>query len=164
MAAVDHAASLHDVSAEAGPYQTDLLPTGGTGLCLFAAGFLGINDAIHMWRAGMSGDLIDTDGERLDEMGVIYDPMRWNVRNADAWRWSEEVANLGYQWDVVSVDSFTGDIEPRVLASLPLWCSLARSLVTVTLGRGQDYRVPDGWQEDTMRRSALASWLVLTRV
>jgi len=163
MAAVAHASSLEEIAAEACPYPAELLPQGGTGLCLFAAGFLGQNDAIHMWGAGMTVFLVDTDQERLVEMTSLYPP-DWNLAVCDAWdfaqRWASIFRPSGS--DVVSVDNFTGEIEPRVLNDLPLWCSLARRMVTVTLGNGATYEVPDGWQATTMRRSPLASWLVLT--
>lgn len=159
MVAVAHAASLEDIAVEACPYPTHLLPRGGTGLCLFAAGFLGQNDAIHMWQAGMDVTCVDTDEERVREMRSLY-PDDWTFVIEDAWRFEKVATDI---YDVVSVDNFTGKIEPRVLGSLPLWCALARSLVTVTLGRGADYEVPAGWNSTTMRRSPLASWLVLTR-
>ena len=159
MAAVAQAASLEEVLMEACPYPSHLLPRGGTGLCLFAAGFLGQNDAIHMWQAAMDVTCVDTDDERLREMRSLY-PDDWTFLVGDAWGF-EKVADKVY--DVVSIDNFTGGIEPRVLASLPAWCSLARSVVTVTLGRGSEYEVPVGWNATTMRRSPLASWLVLTR-
>ena len=146
------------------PYPVELLPQGGTGLCLFAAAFLGENDAAHMRDAGMDVFLVDIDKERLVEMRKLYSDESM-VAVCDAWEFAEKWARIFRPagWDVVSVDNFTGEIEPRVLKSLPLWCSLARSLVTVTLGNGQRYEVPEGWNANTMRRSPLASWLVLTR-
>jgi len=129
---------------------------------LFAAGFLGQNDAIHMWRDGMRVTCVDRDQDRLEEMRGLY-PDDWLFLPGDAWASAADWRAQDARWDVVSVDNFTGEIEPRVLDSLPLWCSLARRLVTVTLGNGSGYVVPDGWRGRTMRRSPIASWLVLTR-
>lgn len=146
---------------EAGPYPSLRLPVGGTGLCLFAAAFLGAQDAIHMHRAGMELDLVDTDGDRLREMGDLYPLARRHVQ--DAWAFADDARGLGYMWDVVSVDSWTGEIESRVMGSLGLWCSLADRMVTVTHTRTAGYVIPDGWTGRIMRRSPLANWLVLTR-
>ena len=162
MAAVAQAGSLEEVLREACPYPSHLLPRGGTGLCLFAAGFLGQNDAIHMWQAEMDVLCVDVDEPRLKEMHDLY-PDGWSWCFGDAWDFVDRFGDDMGPWDVVSVDNFTGEIEPRVLASLPAWCSLASSVVTVTLGRGSEYEVPVGWNATTMRRSPLASWLVLTR-
>lgn len=146
---------------EAGPYPSLRLPVGGTGLCLFAAAFLGAQDAIHMQRAGMELDLVDTDGGRLRKMGDLYPLSRRHVQ--DAWSFAEDARDLGYVWDAVSVDTWTGESTMRALGSLGLWCSLAEDMVTVTHTDGAEWFAPDGWNARIMRRSPLANWLVLTR-
>lgn len=146
---------------EPGRYPSRLLPVGGTGLCLFAAAFLGAQDAYHMAIAGMELDLVDADGDRLREMAPLYPLARRHVK--DAWEYAEQAREIGYVWDVVSVDSWTGEIEPRVMGSLDLWCSLASVMVTVTHTDDFEYMVPDGWAGRVFRRTPLANWLVLTR-
>jgi hypothetical protein len=147
-----------------GVYPTDLLREGETGLCLFAAAFLGENDAVHMRDMGMTVDCVDTNGERLLEMRTMY-PEHWLFHERDAWDFARKTDS---RWDVVSVDPFTGGTGDRALADLALWCSLARRLVTITLTNRVSHvafpRTPDGWKWETiMPRSANASWLVLTR-
>lgn len=150
------------IALDAGPYPSMRLPRGGTGLCLFAAAFLGAQDAIHMARAGMELDLVDVDGDRMREMAPLYPLARRHVQ--DAWEFAEQAHDLGYVWDAVSVDSWTGEIEPRVMGSLELWCSLASVMVTVTHTHRSRYVVPHGWTGKVFRRTPLANWLVLTRV
>lgn len=151
---------LDAISAQAREYPAYLLPHRGTGLCLFAAAFLGHNDAIHMARAEMELDLVDTDRARLVHMGLLYDGAR--VWHQDAWEFAEAMRGQADPWDVVSVDTFTGDAERRSLDSLELWCSLARAVVTVTHSSGSGYVVPDGWEAVLFPRSEFVNWLVLT--
>ena len=150
---------LDAISRVARPYPAYLLPEGGTGLCLFAAAFLGHNDAIHMARAEMTVTLVDIS-ERVMEMAHIYDA---DYYYGDAWGFAEYNARSGESWDVVSVDTFTGDTERRSLDSLDLWCSLARTAVTVTHSNGSEYVTPDGWTDELFPRSSDVNWLVLTR-
>lgn len=156
---------LEAIYAEACLYPTHLLREGETGLCLFAAAFLGINDAIHMARAGMFTTCVDIDGDRLAQMAELYYEGAHPIAGiiGDAWSYAEQWQRGKAMFDVVSVDSFTGEIEPRVMASLPLWCSLARRVVTVTHTRGAKYEVPDDWKAEIMLRTPRANWLVLTR-
>lgn len=151
---------LDAISREARPYPAYLLPERGTGLCLFAAAFLGHNDAIHMARAEMDITIVDTDAARLRDMQQLY---QCSMHAGDAWEFAGFMAGQFAQWDVVSVDNFTGDAERRSLASLDLWCSLARTAVTVTHSNGSDYVVPDGWTDGLFERSSDVNWLVLTR-
>lgn len=150
---------LGELSAEARVYPAHLLREGGTGLCLFAARFYGVNDAIHMKRNNMEIDLVDTS-ERVYEMGEIYGA---DAHLHDAWEFAERFASQGMKWDAVSCDTFTGDPMTRSLASLDLWCSLARDVVTVTHTPGAPYTVPDGWKGELFPRNDRVNWLVLTR-
>lgn len=147
---------------EACPYPADLLPEGGTALALFAAGFLGSNDSIHFARKDMLVLCVDTDSKRLDMMADLY-PDDWVFFAGDAWGFAEVAKWRGSMWDVVSVDTFLGDATKRSLQTLDLWCSLARKMVTVTIRRGQEYTVPEGWRAQIFPRSPVASWLVLQR-
>lgn len=156
---------LDAISREARPYPAYLLPEGGTGLCLFAAAFLGHNDAIHMARQEMFVTCIDEDAERLTEMAEIYYEGGHAFAGiiGDAWSYAEQWQRGDAQFDVVSCDTWTGDLERRSLDSLDLWCSLARNAVTVTHSNGSAYTVPDGWTDMLFPRSSDVNWLVLTR-
>lgn len=153
---------LDTISRVARPYPADMLPHGGTGLCLFAAAFLGHNDSVHMARRSMRVTCVDTDADRLAEMQTLY-PDDWEFVATDAWEFAKSAAEAGRTWDIVSVDTFTGDSTDRSLQSLDLWCSLARRAITVTISTEQQYTYQDGWRPSLFRRSDLADWLVLRR-
>jgi hypothetical protein len=153
---------LDKISEVARPYPADLLPEGGTALALFAAAFLGHNDAIHFARKDLIATCVDIDVERLHEMETLY-PSEWMFVDADAWNLADTARELELSWDVVSVDTFTGEATDRSLASLDLWCSLARQMVTATIVNGQEYDVPEGWRAHLHPRSSEVSWLVLQR-
>lgn len=152
---------LGELSAEARVYPAHLLREGGEGLCLFAARFWGVNDAIHMRRNNMQLDLVDTS-KRVLEMAEIYGNGTQAVVG-DAWEGAALARSNGSQWDAVSCDTFTGDPMTRSLNSLELWCSLARDVVTVTHTPGAPYEVPDGWSDFLFPRNDRVNWLVLTR-
>lgn len=149
---------LGEIAGDARTYPVQHLRSGGTGLCLFAARFWGVNDAIHMARNQMTVTLVDTS-ERVVEMADIYGS---EFHHGDAWAFAETAYALGRQWDAVSADSYTGDPERRSLASLSLWCALARDLVTATVTPHAEFEVPLGWKHEIHERSTLANWLVLT--
>ena len=152
---------LAELSAEARAYPVHLLREGGSGLCLFAARFFGVNDAINMARNSMELTLVDTS-DRVLEMGEMYE---CSAHVADAWEFAEEMQGEASEWDAVSVDTYTGDICRRSLDSLELWCSLARDVVTATHVLGMPYTVPDGWSDSLFDRNPKngVNWLVLTR-
>ena len=152
--------------ADRASYPTHLLEGCETGLCLFAAAFLGQNDAAHFEEAGVRTTCVDTDAERLGQMSFYY-PRDWKYFTGDAWRYAEGAAAIGRQWDAISVDPFLGDAGYRALDSLGLWASLARKFVTVTVSsrfRPASARWRDGWRASLHPRSTNASWLVLERV
>lgn len=154
---------LEHVAMQARPYPEHLLEGCETGLCLFAAAFRGHNDAIHFALAGMRATCVDVDGLRLREMATLY-PGDWSWRVMDAWEFAEQQQVEGIMYDAVSVDTFTGDALHRSLASLDLWCSLARKAVTVTITDDIDHvEFPEGWTSSLYPRSDHVSWLVLTR-
>ena len=152
---------LAALSREARDYPVHLLRDGGTGLCLFAARFYGVNDAINMARNRMELTLVDTS-DRVLEMGEMYECDRWQM---DAWEFAEDSRTYELKWDAVSVDTYTGDICRRSLDSLELWCSLAHDVVTATHVLGMPYTVPDGWSDSLFERNPRngVNWLVLTR-
>jgi hypothetical protein len=152
---------LGELFAEARVYPAHLLREAGTGLCLFAARFYGVNDAIHMARQSMLIDLVDTS-TRVFEMSEIYGPDAV-AHHGDAWELAALWKLQGRQWDAVSCDTFTGDPMTRSLNSLELWCSLAKAVVTVTHVPGAPYAVPDGWKGWLFPRNDRVNWLVLER-
>lgn len=155
--------TLEHVAQQARPYPTHVLVGAETGLVLFAAAFQGHNDAVHFAEAGLKTMCVDIDGPRLAEMAQVY-PDDWQFAVDDAWKFADAAYTLGEQWDVVSADTFTGDVMHRSLDSLPLWCSLARRAVTVTLTVGEAYKLPEGWLDTQLyERATGVYWLVLER-
>lgn len=155
-------ATLEHVAMQGRPYPVDKLKGCETGLCLFAAAFLGHNDAVHFAEAGMQTMCVDIDAPRIAQMAMLY-PKTWQFAVDDAWKFAEDAAKVGEQWDAVSVDTFTGEAMDRSLESLELWCSLARKVVTATYIDGATFRVPEGWESDLYERATGVYWLVLTR-
>lgn len=153
---------LDAISQGAQPYPAYLLREGSTGLALFAAAFLGVNDSIHFARQEMTCTCVDSDADRLDKMADLY-PVDWDFVFADAWEFAQASADGGSMWDVVSVDTFTGGSTKRSLASLDLWCSLSTETVTATLVDGQTYDLPEGWNDERFHRARNIYWLVLRR-
>ena len=155
--------TLEHVAMQARPYPTHLLEGCETGLCLFSAAFLGHNDAVHFAEAGLLTTCVDSDGERLREIQELY-PEEWGFFEDDAWEFAERWLDT-VKWDVVSVDTFTGEVEQRSLKSLGLWCALAEKAVTVTVTNQQlgTYTVPVGWTDSLYARTAGVFWLVLQK-
>ena len=159
MAPVTLSGALSEVSRNAREYPVHLLREGGTALCLFAARFYGVNDAVHMARNSMHLTLVDIS-ERVLEMGEMYG---CEAHQEDAWTFAEDAVDT--TWDAVSVDCYTGDANRRALDDLELWCSLANDVVTITHVNGMSYTVPDGWTDGLFERNPRGgvNWLVLTR-
>jgi hypothetical protein len=155
---------LDKISEQARPYPADMLHPGETGLCLFAAAYLGHNDAIHMARKEMTVTCVDVNDQRLVEMEQLY-PDDWEFVVCDAWVFAEHYAATGRTWDIVSVDTFTGDATDRSMDSLELWCSLANRAVvaTISLDGTASWDSPEGWRASMFPRSGKAAWLVLRR-
>lgn len=149
-------------------YPVHLLEGCETGLCLFAAAFLGRNDAAHFEEAHVRTTCVDTDAERLGQMSFYY-PGDWKFLPGDAWEFAESARDIYAQWDAVSVDPFSGDAMTKALGALNLWTSLAIKFVTVGLP-GAPWADPslwlhvgDDWRASVLPRSRAASWLVLER-
>jgi hypothetical protein len=150
------------INEQARPYPSYLIPEAGTALSLFAAGFLGWNDAIHFARAGLTCECVDTDKERLREMSTIY-PSGWSFHVEDAWAFATRAALDGREWDVVSVDPFFGDAADQALHDLGLWTTIATKLLTLTVPADHEPDEVEGWNSSLFPRSGKASWLVMTR-
>lgn len=155
--------SLEHVAMQARPYPRELLADCDTGLVLFAAAFLGHNDAVHFAEAGVRDvTLVDVDGERLGEMAELYRSDEWTFVEDDAFAYSRDARGLGAKYDAVSVDTFTGAAMDRSLDDLCQWTELARRVVTVTALVGSRFSVPLGWNASTLDRGSDAVWLILT--
>ncbi len=155
--------TYQQINEQACPYPAFLLVPGTTGLCCFAAGFYGQNDAIHMARKDMTVTCVDQDTDKLWTMADLY-PEGWEFRAEDAWTFARAATSQGRKWDAVSVDPFLGDAAERVWETLFLWAGLARHLLTVTVKTDTQLNIPDGWSLSSyFPRSSRAAWLVLTR-
>ena len=153
---------LKRISREARPYPADMLTYCETGLCLFAAAFMGVNDAVHYARKGLHTTCVDTNADRLSDMARVY-PEGWEFLVSDAWDFAEECLAADIFYDAVSVDTFLGDATERSMGTLKLWCSIARKCVTATIPAGASPPVPAGWRSYEYPRSTKASWLVMQR-
>lgn len=151
-----------EINLQARPYPSPLLKGMRTGLCLFSAGFLGWNDAIHFCRRGICTTCVDTDAWKTREMETMY-PDAWTFVVEDAWEFALDAK--GQTWDVVSIDPFVGDICDRVWCSRELFLGLARKLVTLTIPRGMEVPEIAGWSSSVFPRGTetVADWLVLQR-
>lgn len=133
-----------------------------TALVVFAAAFMGAQDAIWIHDAGLDATCIDHDARLLDLMRGLY-PSGWEFLEVDAYEWLE-TAEGG--WDVVSVDSPTGHFE-RCAEWLPIFCRLARRLVVIGIGTDTHVEAPDGWEiVECIKRSDYEGgvyWSVLCR-
>jgi hypothetical protein len=76
---------------------------------------------------------VDVDAAKLGEMREIYPPA-WRFVVGDAYAAAEDLRARGEQVDVVVADSWQSDAE-RALGALPLWTSIARSCVLVTISK-----------------------------
>lgn len=138
-----------------------------TALCLFCAEWLGRQDAYWIAQHGMTGTCVDLSGEKLERMAELY-PVGWEFHTADVYDFTAEALKSGAQWDVLTLDPWTGQFE-RCADLLPTWTTLARKVVV--LGHG-NYRLPvppapSGWTHSlSIKRSDFKGgiyWLVYTR-
>ncbi len=150
------------VNANARPYPAYLLPVGGTALGLFAAGYHGWNDVVHFARSDMKITAVDIDTDKLFEMAEIY-PSGCEFVAEDAWEFAEKSRAAGRMWDVVSVDPYFDNDAERAWRSLPLWLSLARETLTLTVHTEGDVTVPNGWEGSYFPRNGNVGWLVMLR-
>lgn len=154
--------TLEHVARDAGAYPVELVEAADSALILFAAAFMGRNDAIHFATEGVRDvTLVDLDAGRLEMMRGLYRDEGWKWIAGDAWEVARELAEAGERFDVVSVDTFTGEAEEKSLGSLGLWTSLANEAVVATASSDSAYRVPTGWSTRIVWRSLHVYWLVL---
>ena len=142
-------------------------PKAETALCLFSAQWLGMQDAYWVAKAGLEGTCVDLQEDKLGQMRELY-PEGWEFVTADVYDFAEESLAEGRQWDVVTLDPWTGQFD-KCANLIRTWTALARQMVI--LGHG-NYRLsapeaPEGWTlVETIRRSDFKGgihWLVFTR-
>lgn len=156
-------ATFDALNREAQPYPSFLLPKdGGTALSLFAAGFWGWNDGIHLIRAGLDIDFVDTDKDKLFEMAALM-PEGYAFHVEDAWEFAELAAIEGREWDVVSVDPFMGNLAARAWETFDLWLEIARKMLTLTVKANIELPEIEGWTASYFPRNARVGWLVMRR-
>jgi hypothetical protein len=151
------------LNRNAQPYPSFLLPKdGGTALSLFAAGFWGWNDGIHLIRAGLTVDFVDTDADRLFEMTLLM-PEGHAFHVDDAYEFASRAGMEGREWDVVSVDPFMGHMQERSWEMLYLWLAIARKMVTLTVRSDVEVPEDDTWTASYFPRNEKVGWLVMRR-
>lgn len=133
-----------------------------TALVLFAAGFLGKQDAFWIAEAGLTATCIDSDAERLGEMMPLY-PYRWAFLHDDAFDYATDTRR---KWDVVTVDCPSGAFA-RCSGMVDVWCSRARVAVVLGTGFRTIVTAPEGWRVTERRRRSSHDggvyWTVLER-
>lgn len=135
------------VTMTATRYPTRVL-TGGDALVLFAAGFLGVQDAAHVRDAGMRATCVDIDGDKIADMAAVY-PSDWEWVVGDVF---DDRMNLR-DWDVVSLDPPTSLFDKCALW-VGTWCDMARRAVVLGTGIGTEVDPPAGWHiTEVMPRS-----------
>lgn len=155
--------TFDQLNRSAQPYPSFLIPEDATtGLSLFAAGFWGWNDGIHLIRAGLTCDFVDTDSHKLWEMATLM-PEGHAFHVQDAFTFAEHAAIEGREWDVVSVDPFMGDMAEKAWEAFYLWLTIARRMVTVTVKSDTNLNAPDGWTTSVFPRNHRAAWMVMRR-
>jgi hypothetical protein len=156
-------ASFDALNHNAQPYPSFLLPKdGGTALSLFAAGFWGWNDGIHLIRADLTVDFVDIDADRLLEMASLM-PEGHAFHVDDAYDFASRAAMEGREWDVVSVDPFMGHMQERSWEMLYLWLTVARKMLTLTVKSDVELPEDDSWTASYFPRNERVGWLVMRR-
>lgn len=148
--------------ADGQAYPREILSECRDALVLFAAGFLGRQDAFWIADAGLNAVCVDYRHEALADMQELY-PAEWVFLQADIYRqprhWETEA-------DLVSVDCPSGHFE-RCADLVGLWTQMARKYVVLGTGADVEIEVPAGWRLNERRfRSDFAGgtyWAVLER-
>lgn len=134
-----------------------------TALVLFAAGFYGTQDAIHVVDAGLDATCVDIRPEKLAVMRDLY-PEGWEFIEGDAFAYAEMTTR---KWDVVTVDCPSGAFV-RAAKEVGLWCKLANEYVILGSGSNTPLKPPAGWTVwDSRKRSEFSGgtfWTVLMRL
>lgn len=147
-------------------YPTKVLEGCESALVLFAAAFLGKQDAFWIAEAGLQADCVDIDEARLAQMADLY-PGDWFFTVMDVFEFAEAAKEAGQQWDVVSIDCPTG-LFSKCAEEVGLWCGLARHAVILGHGGASSRApLPRGWRlTDWRKRSSFMGgvyWAVLEK-
>ena len=144
-------------------YPRELLAECGDALVLFAAGFLGRQDAFWIAEAGLAAICVDVRLNLLHEMAAVYPP-DWQFVVGDVYELA--VFDALASADLVSIDCPSGHFE-QCAGMVDRWCALARRYVVLGTGEHTPLDVPAGWTEIERRyRSDFAGgtyWAVLKR-
>jgi hypothetical protein len=151
---------FEELNRSAQLYPSFLLPTEGTALSLFASGFWGQNDGIHLIRAGLTIDFVDTDKDKLYEMATLM-PAGHSFHVEDAYDFASHAALQSREWDVVSVDPFMGHMQERSWEMLYLWLTITRKMLTLTVKSDIELPETDGWTTSYFPRNHRVGWLVM---
>lgn len=131
-------------------FPLELLQPGDTALVLFAAGFMGVQDAHWIREAGMTATCIDDDPTKLAQMAPLY-PDTWEFLLADAYSFA--LTETTRQWDVVTLDPWTNQMD-KCASFISEWCRMARKAVVIGTGIATYVEAPAGWKvTDTRKRS-----------
>lgn len=154
-------ADIRDLEAGAS-YPGGVLRGRETALILFAAGFLGKQDAYWVADAGLVGTCVDRDGHLLEQMRRMY-PADWQFVQADVYEWATRRFR---RWDIVSLDCPSDQFQ-RCADLLEVWCDIAQHAVILGTGVTTTFMVPEGWAvTDVRKRSDFVGgvyWTVLER-
>lgn len=134
--------TLDLIRDEDGTFPVRVLEGARTALVLFAAAFLGRNDAAWIADAGLIATCVDRDRDRLGLMGTVY-PASWRFVTDDVFEFVDAARAAGEQWDVVTADPWTNHFA-RV-AALDL-VSLARRAVILGTGPTTPVAPRHGWE------------------
>lgn len=144
-------------------YPREILSECGDALVLFAAGFLGRQDAFWIADAGLTAVCVDARLKPLHEMAAVY-PADWQFVIGDVYELAafDALATA----DLVSIDCPSGHFD-RCADMVAVWCALARRYVVLGTSLDIELELPDGWVEVERRyRSDFAGgtyWAVLKR-
>jgi hypothetical protein len=146
-------------------YPRRLLDECDDALVLFAAGFLGMQDAFWVAEAGKRATCVDIRPDLLAGMAAVY-PEDWEFVTGDVYDYTERMELVGRRWDLVSLDCPSSHFD-RCAELAGLWCRLAgRAVVLGTSGRTA-LAAPDGWEVTERRFRSMnyggTFWAVLER-
>jgi O-antigen/teichoic acid export membrane protein len=127
---------LDDVRRESDPatFPRAAFADATSAACFFGAAFHGRNDAVHLADAGLADVLVvDVDDAKLAAMRAVYPPS-WRFVVGDAYAVARDMADRGERADLVVADAWQSECA-RALDELPLWLSVARRRVLVTVAK-----------------------------
>jgi len=130
------ALSLADVRRGADPatFPAEVVRDATSAACFFGAAFHGRNDAVHLADLGLADVVVvDVDDAKLAKMRTIY-PSTWRFVVGDAYAAARDMASRGERADVVVADAWQSECA-RALDELPLWFSVAKRHVLVTVAK-----------------------------